>query len=150
MEYIKRLASLDFVIFKTSFYISLLLMGLYGLHKFNVRFELYICAGVIYTVSTLGILSNDLTSIIFFPGASKQQISDNAEFLNVIKESILTLIIFDTLREIIKARNEEPKAEEPKVVAINSNERRNKRICIGNFPHGKRTRRKRVAPKNYK
>ncbi|MCF2717446.1 hypothetical protein LWE69_09485 [Paenibacillus sp. UKAQ_18] len=145
MEYIKRLASLDFVLFKTSFYISLLLMGLYGLHKFNVRFELYICAGVIYTVSTLGILSNDLTSIIFFPGASKQQISDNAEFLNVIKESILTLIIFDTLREIIKARSEEPKA-----VAINSSERRNKRICIGNFPHGKRTRRKRVAPKNYK
>jgi hypothetical protein len=130
-------------------------MGLYGLHKFNVRFELYICAGVIYTVSTLGILSNDLTSIIFFPGASKQQISDNAEFLNVIKESILTLIIFDTLREIIKTKKEESKSKvsevvESKAVAINSSERKNKRACTGIIPHNKRTRRKRAAPKNSK
>ncbi|MHB0860430.1 hypothetical protein ACYCS5_04010 [Paenibacillus sp. SEL3] len=149
MEYIKRLAVLDFVLFKTSYFISLLFMGMYVLYKFDVRFDLYLWAGIVYTISTLGLISDDLTSIIFFSGASKLQISDNTEFLNVIKESFLTLIIFDTLREIIKAKSTSKVSEavESKAVVINSNERKNKRACTSIIQHNKRARRKRVAPK---
>lgn len=108
-EYIHNMAKLDDNILQMAMYLSFVVICIVSLTKFKYRKSFYVASAIVYLIAMTSIFSNGLTDYIvsnifaFVAKINKETFTYidmnivKEYFLDTLKESMMTVVIFDTI-----------------------------------------------------